>query len=74
MSQVNRSLSSHALKLEGLDLLYRDIPAEQGIQKLAKLFLGSPVAVRAERKAPRRPRPSFHRSYPFQRRVKKVVF
>jgi hypothetical protein len=72
--QVNRSVSYHALKRELLDLLYRDIPAEQVIQKLARLFMSSPVAVRPDRKAPRRRRPSLHRSYHFQRRVKKVVF
>jgi hypothetical protein len=72
--QVNRSISYHALKRELLDLLYREIPAEQVIQKLTLLLRGSPVAVRPNRKAPRRLRPSFHRSYHFQRRVKKVVF
>ncbi len=72
--QVNRSNSYQALKLEVLDLLYQDIPAEQVIQQLTKLFLGSPVAVRPNRKAPRRRKPSFHRSYHFQRRVKKAVF
>jgi len=72
--QVNRSVSYHALKLELLDLLYRDVPAQQVIQKLTRLLMGSPVAVRPDRKAPRRRRPSFHRSYHFQRRVKKVVF
>lgn len=72
--QVNRSVSYHALKLELLDLLYSDVPAEQVIQKLSSLFTGSPVAPRPNRKAPRRRRPSFHRSYHFQRRVKKVVF
>lgn len=39
-----------------------------------KLFAGSPVAVRPNRKVPRRCRTSFHRSYHFQRRVKKAVF
>lgn len=72
--QVNRSTSYHALKMELLDLLHRDIPAEQVIQKLTSLFTGAPVAVRPDRKAPRRRKPSFHRSYHFQRRVKKVVF
>ena len=72
--QVNRSNSYHALKLELLDLLYRDIPAEQVIHQLTKLFIGSPVPVRPDRKVPRRPRLSFHRSYHFQRRVKKAVF
>jgi hypothetical protein len=72
--QVNRSNSYHALKDQVLDLLYRDIPVPIVISKLMKLFKGSPVAVRPNRKVPRRRRPSFHRSYHFQRRVKKVVF
>lgn len=72
--QVNRSNSYHALKDQVLDLLYRDIPAPTVIEKLMKLFQGSPVAVRPNRTVPRRPKPSFHRSYHFQRRVKKTVF
>jgi hypothetical protein len=72
--QVNRSNSYHALKDQVLDLLYRDIPVPIVITKLMKLFKGSPVAVRPKRKVPRRRRPSFHRSYHFQRRVKKAVF
>jgi hypothetical protein len=72
--QVNRSNSYHALKDQVLDLLYRDIPASTVIEKLMKLFKGSPVAVRPDREAPRRRKPSFYRSYHFQRRVKKTVF
>jgi len=72
--QVNRSNSYHALKDQVLDLLYRDIPVPIVISKLMRLFKGSPVAVRPNRKVPRRRRPSFHRSYHFQRRVKKAVF
>ena len=72
--QVNRSTAYHALKFEVLDLLYRDIPAGQVIHQLMKLFEGSPVPLRPNREVPRRPRPSFHRSYHFQRRVKKTVF
>jgi hypothetical protein len=72
--QVNRSNSYHALKDQVLDLLYRDIPVPLVLSKLMKLFKGSPVAVRPNRKVPRRRRPSFHRSYHFQRRVKKAVF
>jgi hypothetical protein len=72
--QVNRSNSYHALKDQVLDLLYRDIPAPEVIAKLMKFFKGSPVAVRPNRKVPRRRKPSFHRSYHFQRRVKKIVF
>ncbi len=72
--QVNHSNSYHALKDQVLDLLYRDVPVPLVISKLMKLFKGSPVAVRPHRKVPRRPRPSFHRSYHFQRRVRKAVF
>jgi Transposase DDE domain len=72
--QVNRSNSYHALKLQVLDLLYSDIPVRQVIHQLMKLFVGSPVPVRPNRKVPRRRRISFHRSYHFQRRVKKAVF
>ena len=57
-----------------LDLLYRDIPPATVITQLLRLFQGSPVAVRPHRQVPRRRKPSFHRSYHFQRRVKKVVF
>jgi len=72
--QVNRSNSYHALKDQMLDLLYRDLPAAEVMAKLMKLFEGSPVAMRPNRKVPRRRKPSFHRSYHFQRRVKKSVF
>jgi Transposase DDE domain len=72
--QVNRSTSYHALKLQVLDLLYSDIPVRQVIHQLMNLFLGSPVPLRPNRKVPRRRRTSFHRSYQFQRRVKKAVF
>jgi hypothetical protein len=72
--RVNRANSYYALKMEALDLLYRDIPAEQVIVQLMKLMAGSPVPVRPDRKVPRRRRPSLHRGYHFQRRVKKAVF
>jgi hypothetical protein len=71
--QVNRAVSFHALKDHLLALLYSDIPAEQVIEKLQQLFLGSPVSIRPNRKIPRR-KLSLHRSYHFQRRVKKIVF
>jgi hypothetical protein len=72
--QINRSNSYHALKDQVLDLLYRDLPASEVLTQMMKCFQGSPVAVRPSRKTPRRSRPSFHRSYHFQRRVKKAVF
>jgi len=72
--QVNRSVSYHALKWKLLDLLYRDIPAQQVIVELSGLFSTSPVAVRPERKPPKRRKASLARSLHFQRRVKKFVF
>ena len=57
-----------------LDLLYRDEPVAEVIGKLMTLMLGSPVAVRPKRAVARRERVSYHRSYHYQRRVKKAVF
>jgi hypothetical protein len=71
--QVNRAVTFHALKDQLIELLYSKVPTEQVIEKLQRLFVGSPVSVRPERKPPRR-KPSFARSYHFQRRVRKVVF
>ena len=72
--QVNRANASHAVKDRVLDLLYRDEPVAEVIGQLMKLMLGRPVAVRPKRPGPGRGRVSFHRSYHYQRRVKKVVF
>lgn len=72
--QVNRSVSYHALKWKVLDLFYQDIPAEEVLLQLSCLFRGSPVAVRPERKPPKRRKPSLARSLHFQRRVKTIVF
>ena len=71
--QVNRADAYHALKDQVLDLLYSVIPAQTVIEKLQRLFVSNPVSVRPERKVPRRKR-SFHRSYHFQRNVRKIVF
>jgi hypothetical protein len=72
--RVNRSVSYHALKWKVLDLLYRDVPAEQVIAQLSRLFTGSPAAVRPERKPPKRRKPSLARSLHYQRRVKTIVY
>lgn len=72
--KVNRANAYHALKDQVLELLSGEVPVEQVLEKLMKLLAGSPVAVRPERPVPKRRRPSFHRSYHFQRRVKKIVF
>lgn len=71
--QVNDAVAYHALKYELLQLLYSDTPVETIIGKLQRLFSGSPVSVRPDRKVPRR-KLSLGRSYHFQRRVKKIVF
>jgi hypothetical protein len=72
---VNHANAYHALKDQVLDLLYRDTPIPTVIHQLTRLFLSSPVAVRPHRKGPpRRKKPSFNRSYHFQRRVKKTVY
>ena len=71
--QVNRANAYHALKDQVLALLYGDAPVVTVLRKLQRLLAGSPVAVRPGRKVPRRPKTSFHRSYNFQRRVKKRV-
>jgi hypothetical protein len=72
--QANHAVSYHALKHQVLNLLYRDLPAQSVLEQLMRLFAGSPVAVRPDRKVPRRRKISYHRSYHYQRRVKKVVF
>ncbi len=72
--KVNHSNSYHALKLKMLELLCSDTPAPLVLTKLTAMFQGSPVATRPNRKAERRRKQSFHRSYHFQRRVKKLVF
>jgi hypothetical protein len=72
--QVNRANAYPALKDQVLALLYGDTLVAAVLHKLQRLFAGSPVAVRPERKVPRCPRPSLHRSYHFQRRVRKPCF
>lgn len=71
--QVNRAVAFHALKDHLIELLYSEVPTEQVIEKLQRLFAGSPVSVRPERKSPKR-KPSLARSYHFQRHVRKIVF
>jgi hypothetical protein len=71
--QVNRAGAYHALKDQLLALLYSELPAETVLQKLQRLFVEAPVSVQPQRKPPRR-KLSLHRSYHFQRRVRKIVF
>jgi len=71
--QVNQAVAYHALKYQLLELLYSDTAVEVVLGKLQRLFSGSPVTKRPERKVPRR-KLSLGRSYHFQRHVKKIVF
>ena len=71
--QVNRAVSFHALKFHMIELLLSQEPPHQVIQKLEGLFASTPVAVRPERKTPRK-KTSAWRSYWFQRHVRKSVF
>jgi hypothetical protein len=72
--QINRAVSFHALKDQVLGLLYSATPAQEVLLKLQSLFLGAPVSARPDRKPPPRRKISLHRSYHFQRRVRKIVF
>jgi ribosomal protein S27AE len=71
--KLNQADAYHALKMELLQLLYSQTPAVEVIRRLQCLFVANPMSVPVNRKVPRRT-PSFHRSYHFQRRVKKIVF
>ena len=70
---VNHAVSYHAIKYRLLDLLYTDTPAIQVIAELQKMFRGAPVSRRRDRKVPRL-KPSVHRSYHFQKCIKKITF
>ena len=72
--QINRAVTFHALKAQMLALLYSSLPVEHVLLQLQRLFLGCPVSLRPDRKPPLRRPPSLHRSYHFQRRVRKIVF
>ena len=72
-AQVNRANSYHALKTRLVELLASDEPVEEVLRRLQQWLVGSPVAVRPGRKVPRRP-VSMHRSYHYQRHVRKSVY
>jgi hypothetical protein len=71
--QVNRAVSFHALKLHLLELLLSQESPRQVVQKLERLFAGTPVTARPTRNPPRK-KVSAWRSYWFQRHVRKSVF
>ena len=70
---VNHAVSYHAIKHRLMELLYSDTPATEVITQLQTLFRGAPVSQRKNRKVPR-PKPSPHRSYYFQKCLKKITF
>lgn len=70
---VNHAVCYHAIKHRLIELLYSDTPAVEVVAELQKLFAGAPVSRRKNRKQPR-PKPSLHRSYHFQRCIRKITF
>lgn len=71
--KINHAVAFHALKHQLLKLLYGKTPVEKVLQKLQRMFIGSAVSVRRDRKVPRGKR-SLAAGYNFQRNVKKSVF
>jgi len=72
-AQVNRALSYHALKERMLELLWSDRPTVEVLQGIQTWMRSNPVSARPDRKVPRREQ-SLHRSYHYQRHVRKTVF
>ena len=72
-AQVNRAVSYHALKERMLDLLWSKRPIQKVLEEIQRWMQSNPVSVRPDRSPPRRPQ-SFHRSYHYQRNLRKTVF
>jgi hypothetical protein len=72
-AQVNRAVSYHALKERMLDLLWSKRPIQKVLEEIQRWMKSNPVSVRPDRSPPRRPQ-SFHRSYHYQRNLRKTVF
>ncbi len=72
-AQVNRAVSYHALKERMLDLLWSKRPIQKVLEEIQRWMQSNPVSVRSDRSPPRRPQ-SFHRSYHYQRNLRKTVF
>ena len=70
---VNHAVSYHAVKHRMIELLYSQTPALEVIGELQQMFRGAPVSRRKHRKQPR-PKPSVHRSYYFQKCIRKITF
>ena len=71
--QVNRAVSYHALKERMLDLLWSRRPIQKVLEEIQRWMQSNPVSVRPDRSPPRR-KQSFHRSYHYQRNLRKTVF
>lgn len=72
-AQVNRAVSYHALKERILDLLWSKRPIPEVLEQIQLWMQSNPVSVRPDRSPPRR-KMSFHRSYHYQRNLRKTVF
>lgn len=70
---VNHAVAYHAIKHRLFELLHSDTPAIEIVLELQTLFQGAPVSRRRHPKQPR-PKPSPHRSYYFQRCLRKITF
>jgi hypothetical protein len=70
---VNHAVAYHAIKHRLFQLLSSDTPAIEVVMELQTLFQGAPVS-RRKRPKQRRPKPSLHRSYYFQRSLRKITF
>jgi Transposase DDE domain len=73
-AQVNRANSYHALKGLMLELLWSRKPVDKVILEIQSWMRQNPVSVRSSRPPPPRRKASAHRSYHYQRHLKKTVF
>lgn len=72
-AKVNRAVSYHALKENMIDLLWSNRPLDKALERIQRWMQDNFVSVRQDRSPPRRPQ-SFHRSYHYQRHLRKTVF
>src|SRR5262245_2583537 len=73
-AQVNRANSYHALKELMLELLWSRKPVDKVMLEIQNWMRKNPVSVRSTRPPPPRRKASAHRSYHYQRHLKKTVF
>lgn len=72
-ARVNRSVSYHALKERILELLGDNQPVEQALLSIQSWMKANSLTVRPDRSPPRQ-KVSFHRSYHYQRNIRKTIF